>query len=397
MKKGLTLLLFIMILFLNPVGTSAAAPDEGNWYEGIENLINQQLKDIQVNDWEPYLKYIDQEGTDIFMGESAKEIIRNLLTGNFSFTWQDFLDHIVSLFFREFNQNLMLMIKIIVIGVVCSILHNMNNSFQNPSVGEMGYYVCYAVVMILIIQSFLSILTVGRTGIERMSGFMQLLFPILLGLLTAMGNFTSVTLMQPAIGILIGTVGSVLTNVVFPLITLSAVVTLVNHISDRVQIQKLGKLLNNLCTWTLAFVFTIFIGVLTIQGAMTAAFDGISIRTAKFAIDTFVPIVGKMFSQSLDTVIGCSLLLKNAIGAAGLLVVVLLCLAPAVKILSLLLIYKLAGALLEPITDKRITDCLSGIGSVLNVLLITVLGIALMFFLTITLMISTGNTTVMLR
>jgi len=75
----------------------------------------------------------------------------------------------------------------------------------------------------------------------------------------------------------------------------------------------------------------------------------------------------------------------------------LLCLAPAVKIFSLLFLYKLAGALLEPITDKRITDCLGGIGNVLSILLITVLGIALMFFLTVTLMIGTGNTTVMLR
>ena len=144
-------------------------------------------------------------------------------------------------------------------------------------------------------------------------------------------------------------------------------------------------------------IFTIFISVLAIQGALTASIDGISIRTAKFAVDTFVPIVGKMFSQSLDTIVGCALLVKNAVGAAGLIILVLICLAPAVKIFSLLFLYKLAGALLEPITDERIVESLNGIGNVLSILLITVLGIAIMFFMTVALLIATGNTAVMLR
>ncbi|NLC43893.1 MAG: stage III sporulation protein AE, partial [Clostridiales bacterium] len=111
----------------------------------------------------------------------------------------------------------------------------------------------------------------------------------------------------------------------------------------------------------------------------------------------FIPIVGKMFSESVDLIVGCSLLLKNAIGVAGLIIIALLCLAPAIKIFSLLFLYRLVSALLEPITDNRITECLSGIAKVLSVLLITVLGIALMFFLTVALMIGTGNTSMMLR
>ena len=399
MKKGsLWISLIVIIVFsLVPVKVLAAPEESGNWYEEIERLIMDQMKDLNTQDWQPYLKYVEQEDSRILGGESANEIIRNLITGQFSFTWQDFLNYVVRVFFQEFNLNLTLMAKIIVIALICSVFKNMNDSFKDSSVGEIGYYVCYGVIIILIIQSFLPILAVGKAGIEKMSGFMQILFPVLLGLLTAMGNFTSATILQPAIGVLIGTVGSVLTNIVFPLISLSAVVTLVNHISERVQIQKLGKLLNNLCTWTLAFVFTIFIGVLTIQGAMTSTFDGISIRTAKFAIGTFVPIVGKMFSESVDLIIGCSLLLKNAIGVAGLIIIALLCLAPAIKIFSLLFLYRLVSALLEPITDNRITECLSGIAKVLSVLLITVLGIALMFFLTVALMIGTGNTSMMLR
>ncbi|HHY81451.1 MAG TPA: stage III sporulation protein AE [Clostridiales bacterium] len=395
MKKVIFALILIFMLW--PVEAFAAPQDSGNWYKEMENLLKDQLNELNTSDWEPFLKYIHEENTDILGNKPAEQIIGDLLTGRFTFGWQDFLNLISRTFFKEFSLNLSLMAKIIVIALLCAIFRNMNDSFNNPSVGEIGYFVCYSVVIILVIQSLISIVTVGRTGIERMSGFMQVIFPVLLGLLMAVGNFTTTSLMQPAIGVLIGTVGSLLTNIVFPLITLSAVITLVNHISERVQIQKLGKLLNNLCIWTLTLIFTIFIGVLTIQGAMTATFDGISIRTAKFALDTFVPIVGKMFSQSLDTIIGCSLLLKNAVGVSGLIIILLLCLTPVIKIFTLMLLYKLSGALLEPITDKRIAECLNGIGGVLNVLLITVMGIALMFFFTVTLIIGTGNATMMLR
>jgi stage III sporulation protein AE len=395
MRKVGIVLLLSLVLFVTPA--HASPQDSSDRTESFEELVTDQLNDLDTNNWEPFLKYIQDQGTDLFGGESAKDIINNLLTGQFSFSWEDILDSLSRSFFKEFRLNLLLMAKIIVLAVLCSIFRNMNDSFNNPSVGEIGYFACYSIVVILIIQSLISILAVGSTGIEQMSGFMQILLPALLALLTAMGSFATSSVMQPAVGVLVGMVGTVLKNIMLPLLTLSAVVTLVNYISERVQIQKLGKLLNNLCTWTLTFIFTIFIGVLTIQGAMTSSFDGISYRTARFALDTFVPIVGKMFSQSVDTIIGCSLLLKNAVGVTGLIIIGLLSLSPGMKILSLMLLYKLSGALLEPITDKRISDCLNGIGSVMNVLFITVMGIALMFFLTIALIIGTGNASVMLR
>jgi stage III sporulation protein AE len=395
MKRIIMTVVLSLLLFVTPA--YAAPENTGDWMDSLEDMIFQQLNELELNNWEPYLKYIEEQGLDLFEGESVKDIIKDMVTGRFTFSWQNVLARVTSVFFQELGINLMLMAKIIVLAVLCSILRNMNDSFNSPSVGEIGYFVCYSIVIILIIQSMITILNVGRSSIELMSGFMQILLPILLVLLTAIGSIASSSVLQPAVGALTGVVGSILKNIMLPLITLSTVVTLVNYISERVQIQKLSKLLNNICVWFLTFVFTIFIGVLTIQGAVTSSFDGISIRTAKFALDTFVPIVGKMFSQSLDTIIGCSLLLKNAIGIAGLIIIGILCISPGVKILSLMFMYKLSSALLEPITDKRIVECLNDIGSILNVLFITFMGISLMFFLTVTLVIGTGNTSVMLR
>jgi len=147
----------------------------------------------------------------------------------------------------------------------------------------------------------------------------------------------------------------------------------------------------------LGLIFTVFVGALIVQGVMAASIDGISIRTAKFAVDTFVPVVGKMFAQAVDMVVGCSLLIKNAVGLVGLLVVASICLYPVLKILGIMAIYKLTSAVLEPVTDKRIADCLNDIGNMMIIIAITVAGMAMVFFLAITLVIGVGNAATMMR
>ena len=393
MRKMILTMLLVLALFVSP---AYAAPAESENREADpEDILTDQIDELNTADWEPYWKALQDQGMDISEGKSAKEMIRKLVTGQFTLGWKDILDRILDVFFREFRPNLMLMAKIIVIATLCGLFKNMNDSFRNPSVGEVAYFACYSIIVILILQSLMSALEIGKTGIEQMTEFMQVLYPILLAMLTAVGNVTTSSVLQPAVGVLVGIVGTLLKDIMIPLITLSAVVHLISYISDRVQIKKLGKLLNQISVWILGFVFTIFVGVLTIQGAMTSSFDGLSVRTAKFALDQFVPVVGKMLSQSMDTIIGCSLLLKNAAGVTGLIILGMLCLAPGMKILALMILYKISSALLEPITDQRIVDCLDGIGSVLNVLFITVVGIALMFFLTVALIIGTGNASLM--
>ena len=301
MRKMILTMLLVLALFVSP---AYAAPAESENREADpEDILTDQIDELNTADWEPYWKALQDQGMDISEGKSAKEMIRKLVTGQFTLGWKDILDRILDVFFREFRPNLMLMAKIIVIATLCGLFKNMNDSFRNPSVGEVAYFACYSIIVILILQSLMSALEIGKTGIEQMTEFMQVLYPILLAMLTAVGNVTTSSVLQPAVGVLVGIVGTLLKDIMIPLITLSAVVHLISYISDRVQIKKLGKLLNQISVWILGFVFTIFVGVLTIQGAMTSSFDGLSVRTAKFALDQFVPVVGKMLSQSMDTII----------------------------------------------------------------------------------------------
>ncbi|NLZ55022.1 MAG: stage III sporulation protein AE, partial [Thermoanaerobacteraceae bacterium] len=147
----------------------------------------------------------------------------------------------------------------------------------------------------------------------------------------------------------------------------------------------------------LGLFLSVFLGILVVQGAAASAVDGISIRTAKFASKNFIPIVGGIFSDTVDTVVGCSLILKNAIGFAGLIVILLTILFPVIKILAMVFIYRLAGAIIQPLGEEAMVKCLNDMANNLTFIAITVSSVALMFFVAVTVIIASGNITLMMR
>jgi stage III sporulation protein AE len=104
-----------------------------------------------------------------------------------------------------------------------------------------------------------------------------------------------------------------------------------------------------------------------------------------------------MFADATDTVISASLLVKNSIGLAGVIIILFLCAFPAIKILTLALIYNLAAAVMQPLGDTPITTCLQAIGKTLLYVFAALAAVSMMFFLAITILLTAGNITVMMR
>ena len=143
--------------------------------------------------------------------------------------------------------------------------------------------------------------------------------------------------------------------------------------------------------WLQGIILTIFIGVLTIRGITSSTIDAVTLKTTKFAVDNFIPIVGKSFSDAIASVAGYSLIIKNAIGSIGLIVIILIILYPIIKLILSSLIFKLSAALLEPITDKRITSSIAAAGESLVLIMSCVVSVSIMFFILISIMISAGK------
>jgi stage III sporulation protein AE len=218
-----------------------------------------------------------------------------------------------------------------------------------------------------------------------------------LTLLASMGNIGSVAMFHPLIVFMIHAIGTLIYTVVFPLLFFSAVLGIVSCLSEKYKVNQLANLLRRISVGLLGSLLTIFLAVISVQGATAAVADGVTIRTAKYVAGNFVPVVGRMFSDAADTVIGASLLVKNAVGMAGVLILLLISAFPAVKILSLAFIYNFSAAVMQPLGNSPIIQCLNIIGKTLIYVFASLATVGLMFFLAVTIIVAAGNISVMMR
>ncbi len=388
MKKTCILILItIIILFSN-----SCIADEGNLSESI---IDQQMESLNISELEELLQDIINTN-EILPKIDVKDFLGSLIKGKVSLDGKNIGRGVSQLFFNEIINNLSLISKILIITLISSLLTNLQNTFDNESIAQIANYVTYILIVMLVINSYSQAISLGKQTTERMVNFMQIILPILLTLLTATGGPNTKLLFHPIVIATVNIIGALIKDLIFPLIFFSFIIGMISNLSQRLEFNKLSELSRQVITFAISASLTIFIGIITMYG-ITSKIDGITIRTAKFAVDKFIPIIGSFLSDAVETVVGCSAILKNGIGAIGLLTLFLICIAPIIKIVVLLFVYKLIAAVIQPVASSNIVECFSQVSKSLLLILVSVLSTATMFFITITIIVEAGNAALMLR
>ncbi|WP_078552919.1 stage III sporulation protein AE [Bacillus alkalicellulosilyticus] len=380
----LTLLLFPAITFAETVDK----PDEG--------FVEQQLDNLGLDEVREYWDQIAHEYGG-FLPESQKGSLLDFLRGDKQFAPKEWLIGLVKFLLHELLVNGKLLGMLILLTVFSMILQTLQNAFEQHTISKVAYAITYMVLIVLALNSFHVAIVYAVDAINTMIHFMMALIPLLLALMASIGSVTSVAFFHPIIVFLVNTSGLLIQNFVMPLLFLSAILSIVSTLTSHYKVTKLADFLRNLSLGALGAFLTIFLGVISVQGATSAAADGITIRTAKFVAGNFVPVVGRMFTDAADTVMGASVLLKNTVGLAGLVILILLCAFPAIKVLSLALIFNIAAAVLQPLGGGPIIDCLTIIGKSVIFIFAALATVCLMFFLAVTIIIAAGNVSLMMR
>lgn len=386
-------LVLIILLSITFTGTVWGNED----IERPENFIDKELDKLNIRELQEILDYVGEDLEAYMPKIQIKGLVAKIFRGEEIISLQDITRAVTGYFFKEVVANWKILGQIVVLAVIYALLNNLQGAFENHAVSKLAYSVSYLVIITISIKSFIIAINLGKTTIDTMVRFMQALLPILLGILIAMGGVTSSAFFHPVLLGSIGFIGTIIKSLVLPLIFFSALLAIVNNLSSRVQVTKLASLLRQGAVVILGFVLTVFVGIISIQGLATSTVDGLAIRTAKFAVDKFVPIVGRFLSDAMDTVIGYSLLLKNSIGIIGLIAIFLICLLPMIKIIALIVIYKLSSIIVEPIAQSQLADCLNHMSNALVLIFATVSSVAIMFFIMVTVIVGAGNITMMLR
>lgn len=361
-------------------------------------IIDEQLQADEIGQIETELKKISQSGAEEIIPDfDPEKILEDAAKGKFELNIPGIINRGLSYLFNEIYVNIHVMVKLVVLIVLCAILKNLQTSFLSESVGELAFYGCYVVVVSILIVSFNTVLNLSREIIDSMVNFMHACIPPLLTLLMSGGSITSAAVLQPLLITIVEMTAAGIKNIFIPIIFISTILSVVDNISSRIQLSRLVGFFKQLTSWAVGLLLTVFVAIVSIQGTFGATVDGVTGKTAKFMVKNFIPVVGSALSDAAEAVVGCALLIKNAVGLAMMAGVLLICIVPLLKILALILLYKLTCALAEPIAEPRITKCISDIASSFMLIFGIATAVMFMFLIMVTAVISAGNTTVMMR
>lgn len=298
---------------------------------------------------------------------------------------------------KEIHTSLKTLISILVIIIIHGILKSITDNLENKNISQIVYFVQYILIVTLMMTNFTEIIKLVQNTADDMVGFINLLLPLLMTLILYTGSITTSSILEPIIIFAINLIGNLIKDFLLPVMLIIVVFSIISKISNKFQIDKLSKLLKSGVTWTLGIILTVFVGIVSLEGSLSSSVDGITAKTAKTAVSSVIPVVGKILGDVVDSVLGCGVILKNAVGIVGVVVVISICIVPIIRISTLCIIYSFSSAFVQPIADEKIVKVLEEMAGIFKVLLGILCSLSVMLIIGITLVIKISNSGMMYR
>ena len=210
-------------------------------------------------------------------------------------------------------------------------------------------------------------------------------------LIVTTGSVTTAAAIQPILIFMISLIGNFINNIAIPIILVSTALGIISKISNKVQIDRLAKRLKSSTIWIIGIILTLFVTLVSVDGTLSSSVDAVTSKTAKAAVSNLIPVVGKILGDAVDSVIGCSSILKNAVGILGVIIIIAISITPIIKLLILMGIYYIGAAICEPIADEKVVKLLDQMGDTFKILLAFMCSMSVMIIIGTTLVLKISN------
>ncbi len=389
-KKKITIFLVLIIcllsisLLIKPEYCVSASDDDVE--ESLSVSTSEIIDSIDLSELEEIVAGLELNN---LFGMSVSEKISSIISGEYFTDYSSIFSAILSLFFVDIRTLLPLIFTILAIGLLSSIL----NSFKSDSndTSDMVYFVCYGVVVMLILISFKDILSSVSSVISSISNVMQIVFPILITLLVSIGSMSSISIYNPLVAVLTTAVDFVFEKLLYPIFILIFIFTVLGNLTNSIRLDKLNKFFMSTFKWVIGIVLTLFTGFLSIQGISAGRFDSISIKATKFALKSYIPLIGSFVADGMDFIVLGSILVKNTIGLVAIFILFIMIISPIVKMVVYKLLLQLTSGVLEVSGADKMSAFIQDISKVLLLPIVIIIGISFMFIITVALIMCTAN------
>ena len=385
MKK---ILLHILILFV-----LASFPfSKVNAESLTSQMIQQEKETFGISS---FIDETKKYTNDFFEDMNISDVINSAITGKIDNN--KILKKLLKIFGKEIVSSLKTIIAVLVIVLIHSIIKAVADNLETSNISKTIYYVQYILIVTIVMSNFSDLILSITNTIQNLVGFMNSLVPLLITLMIYTGNIATSSLLEPIILIIIEFISNIILTLILPGVSIITALMVVSKLSDKVQIGKLTKFFKSSIVWFLGIILTVFVGVVSLEGTLASSVDGITAKTAKAAVSSMIPVVGKILGDSVDSVLGCGLVLKNALGVVGVIIIIGICATPIIKLSVLTIMYSLSSAIIEPLADEKIVKLLEDFSGIFKLLLGILCATSVLLIIGTTLVIKISNSGMMYR
>ena len=382
MKKAYIILLIAIITYIFPT-VSKAETD-------AESILSSQSDSLGIS---TFLSDSEKYTEETFGEIDISELFTKSLTGNVDNS--TIMNIVFSLLGDNIKSALTTIASVMVVVIIHSILKAISENLGNENVSKIAYYIEYILIITLVMTNFSTIITEMKSAVQNLTGFANTLIPLMITLMITTGNIVSSGMLQPILLLLITFISNFITNILIPIALVSTALGIISKISDQAQVGKLSKFLHSSMVWILGTVLTLFVSVTSLEGGLTASIDGVTAKAAKTAISSVVPVIGSILGDAVNTIVGCSNIIKNAVGIVGIIVIIAICIRPILQLAVLTVTYYLGAALCEPIADEKIVGILEQMGGTFKIFLAVMFALTALLIIGIAIVMKISNSGIM--
>lgn len=311
-----------------------------------------------------------------------KETLLDIMSGDLTVTTELLKELAGKQLTYAFQSSRKTLIHILILAVVAAVFTQFGGVFQNRHISEVSFYMVYLLMIALCLDSFRAVIDWASGGIESLTSFMGVFYPVFFLSVTIAKGSVSAAAFYHLVLLLIYLVELFITGVILPLIHVYMMVKILNFLSMEDYLSKFAELIELFVSWSLKTLVAITAGLGVVQSLISPAIDTVK-RSVITRSAEAVPGVGDAIGGVTEVVLGTAVLVKNAIGMTGAVICFAICLLPLLQTGGVVLMYKLAAAVLQPVSDKRITGCIESVGEGCRLLMRVIFTTGLLFLLTI--------------
>lgn len=383
--KNKVCLIFVILCFVFINSSTILGFEKEEYSDDLKQIENQLIEDTEIDKLQDDLP----DGVNDILSEYGINDLKSDTLINLSII--DFFKMISFGVIYKLKEPLSILATLLAVILLASLLNTFENTFNQNSLGQTFQIVSILCVSGLIVTPIIEILKHISLLIEQIGTFLLSFLPVFTGIITVSGKPLTAFAYNGVLMIVVQVVSVVSKSILIPLCGSYLALVICSAVTNQIDISNFIKTLKTILMWTLGFLLTIFVAILTIKSFVASSADTVTMKAGKYVAGSFIPVIGGMISDTLSIIQSSMGVIKSSVGTFGIIVILISFIPSIVSVLFMNLSIKLAQIVSDMLNVKKVSALLEATSFVLTFMQSILICYGIMVIISITLMLVLGS------